>query len=55
MITIRLLNPEGAFLNPFIDWKTPPPIHPIANAPPQSSTILYGHGSLEYSSMLCEI
>lgn len=34
------LNPDGAFLNPLIAWKTPPPIHPIANAPPQSSTIL---------------
>lgn len=50
--TIRRLKPDGAFRNPFIAWKTPPPMHPIANAPPQSSTILYGHGSRAYSSII---
>lgn len=51
-LTIRRLKPDGAFRNPFIAWKTPPPMHPIANAPPQSSTILYGHGSRAYSSII---
>lgn len=51
-LTSRLLNPDGAFRKPFIAWKTPPPIHPIANAPPQSSTIRYGQGSRAYSSMV---
>ena len=30
----------GEFLHPFINEKIPPPIAPIAKAPPQSSTIL---------------
>uniref|UniRef100_T1HXQ6 Uncharacterized protein n=1 Tax=Rhodnius prolixus TaxID=13249 RepID=T1HXQ6_RHOPR len=34
-----------------MDWNTAPPSAPIVNAPPQSSTILQGQGSLEYSSM----
>lgn len=50
-LTSRRLIPDGAFLNPLIAWKTPPPMHPIAKAPPQSSTILYGHGSRAYSSI----
>lgn len=29
----------GEFLHPFTKEKIPPPIAPIANAPPQSSTI----------------
>ena len=32
----------GAFLNPFIEWKTDPPIAPMAKAPPQSSIIRHG-------------
>ena len=34
----------GEFLHPFTKEKIPPPIAPIANAPPQSSTIRYGLG-----------
>lgn len=36
------LEPFGEFLHPFMNEKIPPPIAPIAKAPPQSSTILYG-------------
>lgn len=50
--TIRRLKPDGAFRKPFIAWNIPPPIHPIAKAPPQSSTIRYGHGSRAYSSIV---
>lgn len=32
----------GAFLQPFTNENNPPPIAPIANAAPQSSTIRYG-------------
>ena len=32
----------GAFLNPFMEWNTPPPMAPMAKAPPQSSTIRHG-------------
>lgn len=32
----------GLFLHPFMNEKSPPPMAPIAKAPPQSSTILYG-------------
>lgn len=49
--TRRLLRPDGALRNPLILWKTPPPIRPMVKAPPQSSTILHGHGSLVYSSI----
>jgi hypothetical protein len=31
---------------PFIEWKTEPPIEPIAKAPPMSSRIRQGQGSL---------
>ena len=48
---VRLENPDGALRNPFIAWKTPPPMAPMVNAPPQSSTIRHGHGSREYSSI----
>lgn len=33
---------EGAFLKPFTAWNIPPPMAPMVNAPPQSSTILQG-------------
>lgn len=52
MHTIRLFIPDGAFLKPLIAWKTPPPMQPMAKAPPQSSTIRYGHGSRAYSSII---
>ena len=32
----------GAFLHPLTSENSPPPMAPIANAPPQSSTIRYG-------------
>lgn len=32
----------GAFRKPLMAWNTPPPMAPIVNAPPQSSTILQG-------------
>ncbi len=41
-ITACLILTLGAFLNPLIEWKTDPPIAPMANAPPQSSTIRHG-------------
>lgn len=52
--TKRLLKPLGAFRNPLMLWKTAPPIAPIVKAPPQSSTIRHGHGSLAYSSIFCK-
>lgn len=52
LLTILLLKPDGAFRKPFIAWKTPPPMHPIAKAPPQSSTMRYGQGSRAYSSIV---
>lgn len=51
ILTNFLLNPIGAFLKPFIEWKIPPPMAPIIKAPPESSRIRHGQGSLEYSSM----
>lgn len=43
--------PLGAFLKPLIAWNSPPPITPMEKAPPQSSTMRHGHGSLAYSSI----
>jgi hypothetical protein len=39
-------DPTGASLAPFIVCHIPPPIAPMQNAPPKSSKILQGHGSL---------
>ncbi|TIA83923.1 hypothetical protein E3P98_00524 [Wallemia ichthyophaga] len=41
------LSPRGLFLAPFIPCQIEPPTAPIANAPPKSLRITYGHGSLE--------
>lgn len=51
-LTIFLLNPTGAFLKPFIEWKIPPPMAPMIKAPPESSRIRQGQGSRVYSSIL---
>jgi len=40
----------GALSAPLIVWNTPPPTAPMLNAPPTSSTIRHGQGSL--SAML---
>lgn len=37
--TNKIKLTAGEFLHPFTKEKIPPPIAPIANAPPQSSTI----------------
>lgn len=37
--TSKVKPTAGEFLHPFTKEKIPPPIAPIANAPPQSSTI----------------
>lgn len=51
LLASRLLKPEGAFLKPLTDIKRAPPMEPMVKAPPQSSTIRHGHGSLAYSSI----
>ena len=38
-------SPFGEFLAPFTLFQTPPPIAPIAKAPPMSSKMRCGHGS----------
>ncbi len=40
----------GAFHDPRMMWKVPPPMAPMPKAPPTSSTMRHGHGSL--SSMV---
>ncbi|KAK3911302.1 Rho guanine nucleotide exchange factor 8 [Frankliniella fusca] len=50
----RLEIPLGALRKPRKLWKTPPPMAPIANAPPISSIIRHGHGSRVYSSICKE-
>ena len=37
--------PEGAIRAPLMECHSPPPMLPIQNAPPTSSTILHGQGS----------
>ena len=36
----------GAFQDPLMMWNVPPPIAPMENAPPMSSTMRQGQGSL---------
>lgn len=46
-----ILAPLGELYRPLIKWKAEPPTAPIPNAPPTSSRIRSGHGSLEVSGV----
>ena len=46
------LSPLGELRAPLKKCQMPPPMHPMPNAPPTSSTILYGHGSLSMPEWL---
>lgn len=46
----RSLAPPGLFFAPFRACQMPPPTAPIPNAPPTSSRIRSGHGSLLWST-----
>mmetsp|Transcript_16125 Transcript_16125/g.49279 ORF Transcript_16125/g.49279 Transcript_16125/m.49279 type:complete len:243 (-) Transcript_16125:327-1055(-) len=47
--------PRGLFRKPFTPCHTVPPTAPMANAPPTSSRMRHGHGSLPESCCRCDM
>ena len=49
------MYPRGELYAPLHKWTTPPPMAPMAKAPPRSSRILCGHGSRPWSTFVAMI
>eukprot|EP00964_Phaeocystis_antarctica_P078153 scaffold48599_cov61-Phaeocystis_antarctica.AAC.6 len=45
-------SPRGEFLAPFTLFQTPPPMAPMAKAPPMSSKMRCGQGSRSWTDIL---